>query len=505
MKSAEKILTRILILVLAAALEILFLYFVLHYFLSISAWIEIVLRILSVVILLAVIRNSRHLSFDMLFVLTIVMFPVAGTLLYCLLGADLLSARILHRIIDETKRTEHFFVQDEEVLNEVKKEAPQYYSQLRYIVNQGYPVYRNTGFSYYPLGEEGWPVMLAEMRKAKRYIFLEYFIIEQGKMWDAMLAVLEQKAKEGVECRVMYDDLGSLQTVPASYAKQLEQRGIRAAVFNRVSPLLNVMMNHRNHRKIMVIDGVTAFSGGVNLADEYINARVRYGHWKDNVIRIRGQAVWSMLCLFLTDWNSVRHEDDDYAAYRGEAEEGEADGYIAPYGETPLDRELTAQNIYMNLLNQASDYVYIMTPYLIIDTDMINCLLLAAARGVDVHIVTPGVPDKKIVYGITRSYYETLIRGGVHIHEYTPGFVHAKVFVSDERAAVVGTVNLDYRSLYLHFENGIYLLDSAGVSEVAQDVRETMKKSREVTLKETLSHPVTSFFYSVMRLFASQM
>lgn len=505
MKAAGGIVLRILILVSAALLEAVILFALLKYFLGMAAWIELILRMLSVLILLSLIRNSRHLSFDMIFVLIIVMFPIPGTLLYLLLGADLLHAKTLRRVLAETERAEAYYVQDETVLKEVKEADPHAFSQVRYLVNRGFPVYRNTGFSYYPLGDAGWPVMLEEMRKAKRYIFMEYFIIEPGRMWDAMLAVMEQKVKEGVECRVMYDDMGSLQTIPASYTRQLEKKGIRAVSFNRVSPLINVVMNHRDHRKIMIIDGETAFSGGVNLADEYINAVEKHGHWKDNVIRIRGEAVWSYLVLFLTSWNAVRREDDDYGIFRGSAAAGRPDGFIIPYGESPLDRELTGQNVYMNILNQAEDYVYIMTPYLIIDTDLINCLILAASRGVDVHIITPGIPDKKIVFGITRSYYEVLIRGGVHIHEYTPGFVHAKVFVCDDHIAAVGTLNLDYRSLYLHFENGTYLLDAAAVKDVVQDVRNTMAVCREVTLQETMAHPVRQIFYSFIRLFASQM
>ena len=348
--------------------------------------------------------------------------------------------------------------------------------------------------------------MLEEMRKAEKYIFLEYFIIEEGKMWDQMLEILEEKVKQGLDVRVMYDDVGSFMTLSASYAKQLEEKGIKCIPFNRINPILGIIMNHRDHRKIMVIDGKVAFSGGVNLADEYINVKVIHGHWKDNIIRITGKAVWSYTVMFLTHWNALHPEDADFEKFRCEDPiPGEKDGYIAPYGETPLDSEITAQNIYMSILNQAEDYCYIMTPYLIIDTEFINALILAAKSGIDVRLMTPGVPDKKIVWEITRSYYRQLIQGGVKIYEYTPGFVHAKVFVSDDYTATVGTVNLDYRSLYLHFENGTYLYNSKKVLEIKEDFLETQAKCHQVTLEETRNRPLKELVLAFLRLFAPMM
>jgi cardiolipin synthase len=295
-------------------------------------------------------------------------------------------------------------------------------------------------------------------------------------------------------------------TLSGNYARKLEEKGIKCISFNRINPILGIIMNHRDHRKIMVIDGKTAFSGGVNLADEYINVKVIHGHWKDNIIRITGEAVWSYTVMFLTHWNALRPEDENFEVFRcSEPIPGEKDGYIAPYGETPLDLEITAQNIYMGILNQAEDYVYIMTPYLIIDTELINALILAAKHGVDVRLMTPGIPDKKIVWDITRSYYSNLIRGGVKVYEYTPGFVHAKVFVSDDYTATVGTVNLDYRSLYLHFENGTYLYGSKKILDIKQDFLETLEQCHLMTVKEIRSNPFKELLLSVLRLFAQLM
>ncbi|MBO7676472.1 MAG: cardiolipin synthase, partial [Erysipelotrichaceae bacterium] len=340
---------------------------------------------------------------------------------------------------------------------------------------------------------------------AKKFIFIEYFIIETGYMWNSILEILEEKAKEGLDVRVMYDDLGSFFLLPASYFRQLEEKGIKCLPFNRINPYLNIIINHRDHRKIMVIDGKVAFSGGVNLADEYINYIERFGKWKDNIIMIKGEAVWSFTVMFLTHWNAIRDTDTDFEKFTVRTNSRKSDGYIAPYGETPLDKENSSQNIYLNILNQAQDYCYIYTPYLIIDTEMINALILCAKRGVDIRIITPGIPDKKVVFSITRSYYRQLVEGGVKIFEYTPGFVHSKVFVSDDILATVGTVNLDYRSLYLHFENGAYIFGSEKIAEIRDDLVGAMEEGHEVSLKECKYNVIKEFALSVLRLFAPMM
>ncbi|MBR0384963.1 MAG: cardiolipin synthase [Erysipelotrichaceae bacterium] len=410
-----------------------------------AAWIETVLRIASVFIVLAIIKNTRHLSTDIIWIVLIISFPVFGSAMYILVEANLWSSETFQKLFISTDNSRHYYVQDPEVLKEIKQKGRYYRGQFNYISQAaGWPFYRNTGFDYYSTGDEGFPVMLEELKKAEKFIFLEYFIIEEGKMWNAILQILEEKAAQGVDVRVMYDDAGSFFTLSPRYARKLEKKGIRCLPFNRINPIIGIIMNHRDHRKIMVIDGKVACSGGINLADEYINVRKRFGYWKDNVYRVTGEAVWSFTVMFLTHWNALRKTDDDFETFKVEQESAdESDGYLAPYGETPLDDEITAQNIYMGILSQANDYCYIMTPYLLIDTEMINALILAAKRGVDVRILTPGIPDKKLVFQITRSYYRQLLEGGVKIYEYTPGFVHSKVFVADDLVASVGTVNLD--------------------------------------------------------------
>ena len=324
-------------------------------------------------------------------------------------------------------------------------------------------------------------------------------------MWNSILEILEEKARQGVDVRVMYDDLGSFFLLPVNYARTLEEKGIKCMPFNKINPILNIIINHRDHRKIMVIDGKVAFSGGINLADEYINRIHPYGKWKDNVIMVKGEAVWSYTVMFLTHWNALRPSDEDFYKYQVKSRIRKQDGYIAPYGETPLDTEMSSQNIYLNIINQAKDYCYIFTPYLIIDTEMINALILCAKRGVDVCLVTPGIPDKKMVYSITRSFYRQLIEGGVRVVEYTPGFVHSKVFVADDIVATVGTINLDYRSLYLHFENGTYLYDCEVIKQIKDDLLESIKEGHEVTYSESIRPLIHEFLMSVLRLFAPLM
>ena len=506
MKLLKALFSRTTFMIIMVVLEVLLLLGIFHWFGEQAGWISEVLRVLSLVIVLAILKNSRHLSSDMMYVLLIIISPVFGTALYLLLGANLFTSRTYRSITASTRDSRRYYVQDEAIQREMEEKAPADKGQFRYITDDaGFPFYRNTGFDYYSTGDEGYPVMLEEMRKAEKFIFLEYFIIEEGEMWNGMLEILKEKAAQGLDVRVMYDDLGSFMTLSLSYAKELEKSGVKCIPFNRINPIIGIIANHRDHRKIMVIDGKTAFSGGVNLADEYINRVEKHGHWKDNVIRVKGEAVWSYTVMFLTHWNALRKEDTSFLPFKAEAEPGEQDGYIAAYGETPLDNEITAQNIYMGILNSATEYCYIYTPYLIIDTELTNALILCAKHGVDVRLMTPGIPDKKLVFMITRSYYRSLIEGGVKIYEYTPGFVHSKVFVSDDKTAAVGTINLDYRSLYLHFENGTYLYGSKKVLDVRDDFLASIEKSHLVTADECRNGLLKEFLLSVLRIFAPLM
>jgi cardiolipin synthase len=346
--------------------------------------------------------------------------------------------------------------------------------------------------------------VLAEISCAKKFIFLESFIIKEGRMWDELLEVLARKAAEGVEVRLIVDHLGSHRLFSNAYVKKLRAMGIRILRFNPIFPLLLFFMNNRDHRKIIVTDGRAAFTGGINIADEYMNYKQPFGEWKDAGIRLRGDAVYSFTLMFIEMWDTFCRKDErinDYEAYKIE-NEAATDGFVLPYGDTPLDHEQLGENIYVDILTQAERYAYFFTPYLIISEKLISALQLAAKRGVDVRILTPGIPDKKLIFRLTRSYYRYMHDAGVKIYEYTPGFLHTKAAVCDDRVAVVGTINLDYRSLYLHFECAVLLYNSSAVKDVYDDALQTIKQSRQVIPTTKKFRLLNDLLDAVLHLFA---
>ena len=497
---------RLAIIGIGAVAQILFLYAGVHYFIEKYAWIEVALRVISVIVVTYIVNNSRHISVDMFWILLIVAFPVPGLIIFLFLGAGLISSKTVRRLYKSDKESRNYLVQEDCVMQEMQQKMSDIKGDFHYISKTaGYPFYRNSGYEYYGLGELGFPAMLEALEQASRFIFIEYFIIEDGYMWNQIHGVLKRKADEGVEIRVIYDDAGSIGTLSPAYPSQLEKEGIKCICFNRLNPLLNAVMNHRDHRKMLIIDGKTVFSGGINIADEYINRKSKYGCWKDNCIQVKGEAVWSYTVMFLASWNAIRKTDENFEVFKNQTSFGVYDGYVAPYGDTPFDGENIGQCVYANIINSAKDYIYICTPYLMIDNDLENSLILAAKKGVDVRILTPGIPDKKLVWRITRSYYGNLIDGGVKIYEYSSGFNHAKVFVSDDRVATVGTFNLDYRSLYLHFENGTYLCGSEKVLKIRNDFLSALRESRRMNKEDVKNNPVANIFIGFAKLFVSQM
>lgn len=456
---------------------------------------------LRITFVLGLIKYSKHYSYTLPWLIILLLFPLLGTLLLFILGQNKRKSKVLKNIIKSEAYAKKYLKQDPKIYEEIKDNG-----RLRYISDfAGYPVTKNNSVDYYSIGEEAFEVMLSELKKAKEFIFIEYFIINKGQMWNQILEILEQKVKENVLVRVIYDDAGCISTLPNNYKETLESKGIKCVVFNKLHPISGVIMNNRDHRKILVIDGVVAFSGGINISDEYININSPYGHWKDNGIKVEGPAVWSFTVLFLTIWNAFSKDDEDFQKFYRKPKMITTPGFVAPYGETPLDEEEMGEDIYMNIINQSNKYVYIFTPYLIIDTEMINALTLAAKRGVDVRIVIPGIPDKKLVYTLSESYVEVLVEAGVKIYKYSPGFVHAKVFVSDDSIATVGTINLDYRSLYLHFECGLYMEQTPCIKKIKEDLINTIEKSHEVTKKEATAKFWKSTWQAILRLFAPLM
>lgn len=361
-------------------------------------------------------------------------------------------------------------------------------------------VFGNTSATYYSLGDYCFPEMVEELEKAKKFIFLEYFIYQEGEFWNTILEILKRKVSEGVQVLLMYDDMGSIGTLPKGYYKQLRSYGIKAVAFNPVRPRLNPKLNYRDHRKVCIIDGNVAISGGLNLADEYINKKVRFGHWKDNGFILKGDGVWNYTFMFLQLWSYSAPEEyvvNDFSPYMP-TESAVGDGFIQSFGDSPLDEFSVAENAYMDIINSSRKYVWISTPYLILDSSMINSLILSARSGVDVRIITPSKPDKKSVYAHTRANYGKLLQNGVKVFEYEPGFIHSKMFLSDDNTAIVGTTNMDFRSFFLHFESGTIFYDGSILEAIKKDFSETFGSCHEVTYEEYKARPLGQRFLAFL-------
>lgn len=428
--------------------------------------------------------NSRmNPTAKITWLIVIMLLPVFGVLLYLYtqteIGHRVLKKRI-NQIITDTKES---IPQSDEVMERLAGENPGVAALAHYMHRSGcHPVYENTSVVYFPLGEDKFDEMLKQLEEAKHFIFMEYFIVDEGLMWGRVLEILARKAAEGVDVRIMYDGTCEFALLPHDYPKRLRALGIKCKVFAPVSPFVSTCYNYRDHRKIMVVDGHTAFNGGVNLADEYINRRVKFGHWKDTAVMLKGEAVKSFTLMFLQMWGINEREDESarFLSFQT-APAQEARGYVIPYGDCPLDDDKLGERVYMDILNRSLSYVHIMTPYLILDGEMEAALRFAAERGVEVILLLPGIPDKAVPYALAKTHYASLLESGVKIYEYTPGFVHAKVFVSDSAEAVVGTINLDYRSLYHHFECATYLYKVDCIEEIEKDFKDTLAKCRQVT------------------------
>ena len=465
---------------------------------------------ISVAEVLYIVNKGDDPGFKIAWIIPILLMPLFGGIFYLLMGGNGLTKQMRTKLEKMERQMRQVLEPDRkaEVLAGFGLDAV---NQSRYLEEQANcPLYTNTYTRYFPLGDDAFQPMLEELRKAEKYIFLEYFIIQEGKFWNSILEILEEKAKAGVDVRVIYDDVGNLYTLPNHYDKVLEAKGIQCRIFNRFVPVLSLRLNNRDHRKLCIVDGHTAFTGGINLADEYINNIVRFGHWKDSSILLKGEGAWSMTVMFLTMWEYVSGKSVDYDSFRPallppEAQLG-AGYWVQPYTDCPLDGEPVGETVYLNLISKAKRYVYIMTPYLIVSDSMNTALRTAAKGGVDVRIMVPHVPDKKTVFELTRAHYLPLLEAGVKIYEYTPGFLHAKSFAVDDVYGTVGTVNMDYRSLFLHFENGVWLCGDPTVLEVKRDFLETQKECQEITLAEARDHNFFRLlFRAVLRVFAPLM
>ena len=498
----SKMLRRVLTVIPAAAVQALWILLLVKWLSPYAAYITLALSVAAVLLVLFIIIKRDETAYKILWLLVILTVPVAGALLYLLFGNRRTARPLRKRLrrVQEAGQPAPLPCGGTPFEGEKRMEQT-----VRWLEHKtGYPLMRAEDVRYYPLGDAMYPDMLTDLRAAKKTIYLEYFIIEPGEMWQSIVDILAQKVREGLDVRVMYDDLGSISTFNFSNALALEKLGIRCATFNPLLALKGTA-NYRDHRKMLIVDDAVAYSGGVNLADRYINREHPYGHWKDTGFRLTGAPVRSFTHMFLTFWNAFslqKEEPMPMPPAAAAAEPAAQDGWVLSYYDSPLNSEATSNRLYIDLLSQATDYAWFFTPSLMLGDDLLDAMLAAAQRGVDVRIIMPGIPDKKLIFRMSRSFYQVLLTGGVKIYEYTPGFVHAKSLVCDDRAATVGTVNLDYRSLFLHFENNSLFYRGSIVARVKEDFLATQSQCRAVEACDMKRYSRRWIIDGVLRIFA---
>ncbi len=497
------ILTQRFVVILLLLAQIILIFYMFAALRQYAGKLAIIFQALAAVTAVYILNKRSKAEFKIGWLVPLVAFPLFTVAIYFYLNNQYAARHTRKLYAQKTADTSGFLRQDKRVLAELKARDEQTYRYACYMKDfAGYPAQRNSIVRYFGSGETKHPVMLEELKKAKHYIFIEMFIIDRGSMWDEIHEILAQKAAEGVDVRLIYDGMGSQNILPFNYHKRLTEQGIKTRVFQPFLPLLSSVQNNRDHRKIVVIDGHTGFTGGDNFADEYVNRITRFGYWKDTSVMIKGDAVWNLTMMFLQMWEVIgregRSEYRDYLPHHYRTEKYVSDGFVIAYGDSPLDDEDVGEISYINILNTAVDYCYISTPYLILNEELISALTFAAKRGVDVRVMVPGIPDKPYIKIMGESFFGELMRKGVKIYEFN-GFNHAKMFVSDDRRAIVGTINLDYRSLYLHFENGCFMYDMPAVLDIKADFEKMFAEDcREVTPEDLTNRPRIRRFMAAM-------
>ncbi len=500
----NKIIRRVLIVVPAVILQAMWLFLVFGILKPWAGLITFALSILSFLLVLYIITKTDEGTYKILWLLVILSFPLPGALLYLIFG-NKRTTLPLRKKLAKAKSLPPLRCSGEEALKEIAEDDLRISQTFRTLQKvTGLPAHRNSSATYYQLGDDAFPVMLEEMEKAEKFIFVEYFIVDKGYMWDSMVEVMARKAAQGVDVRVLYDDMGSISTYSRSNVLELEAKKIRCVPFN---PMLFIKgtLNYRDHRKMLIIDGKVAFSGGINLADEYINKVVKYGHWKDISFRVTGPAVENFTRMFAEFWNAFcidKIPEKLWEELPDEEEPDAADGWILSYYDSPIRDYAASNELYIDLLSQAEKTAYFFTPYLMPGEALLGAFVRAAQRGVDVRIIMPGIPDKAVVYRMSRSFYPVLLKAGIRIFEYEPGFVHAKGCVVDDKIGTVGTVNLDYRSLFLHFENNSLFYKASILKDLKADILATQEKCRERTVDNMPKGVLHFIVDGVLRIFA---
>lgn len=462
----------------------------------------------SILAILWEINRNVSPGFKIIWIAIIGTMPFFGILLYIYVHLDIFNFGIKKKLTDINKNTKIYTKSNIESLNDISQQEFKESGIFRYLHNYSdAPCFKNTSVQYFSLGEDMYAELIKDVKKAEKFIFIEYFIInENSYMWKNLEKILIEKAENGVDVRVIYDGMGSITTANHDFDNKINKLGIKCKVFSPVKPFISSSHNNRDHRKIFVIDGKIAYTGGVNFADEYINKKERFGHWKDSAVKLQGDAVNSFSLLFLKMWELVSKEKIKYDDFFVSHDVKESNGYVSVFDDNPLDNERVSENVYLHMIDNANKYVYITTPYLILDDDLTDSLKFAAKRGVDVRITMPHIPDKWYAFMLARTYYPELIKSGVKIYEYTPGFIHAKSTVSDDARAFIGSANYDFRSLYLHYECGVYIYNNSVITELVSDYKSTLEKCHLFTLEDYKSLKVIyRLIGRIIRFFAPLM
>lgn len=484
-KILKLIFNRVFIALFLFALQVALIIFVLQDAAEYYWILNVFFGIVNIIYAFKLLKKDISPTFKFPIVFILILFPFIGVFLYYFSFENRMRKKLVKNVKNQTFTLESLYIEDPKIRKQLLAKDKNIYRQSQYIANNTFlPVYTNTETKYFEIGETFFDSLIKDLKNSRDFIFLEYFIIGNGILWNSILDILKQKVKQGVEVRVIFDDIGSFKTLPYRYNKILEKFGIKCVVFNPILPTLSLVHNNRDHKKIAIIDGKITYTGGINIADEYINKKTRFGHWKDTGIKIVGEASKSFTLIFLETWHYFRDSSEDCSIYLNTSPIVNNDlqeGYVQPYIGDPMSDSAISREVYINIINTAEDYIYITSPYLAIDQEFLLSLTNASKRGVDVKLITPHIPDKAYIFRVTQSYYKTLIDHGINVYEYAPGFIHSKLIISDDKLATIGTVNFDYRSFYHNYECGVWLYNTNSIKDIKKDFENTLKKSVQVT------------------------
>lgn len=499
---------RITIVLLLLGLQLFLLFLALQEALKYFVILDLIFRVVSLVYCFKLFTRNVSATIKLPIILLLLAFPFLGIFLYYFSFENKMRKSLVKNLKNQTFTLESLYVENPNIREQLLSENKPIYTQSQYIANNTFlPVHTNVYTKYFKTGELFFESLIEDLKSAKDFIFLEFFIIGDGVLWNSILEILKQKVKDGVEVRVIFDDVGSFKTLPYKYNKKLESFGIKCAIFNPILPILSLFHNNRDHKKIVVIDGKIAYTGGLNIADEYVNKKQRFGHWKDTGIKLTGDATKSFTLMFLETWHYFKDSAEDCSTYLNVPpiiENTLSSGYVQPYVGDPMIETSVARDVYINIINNAEEYIYISTPYFAVDPEFLSALISASKRGVDIKIITPHIPDKNYIFRVTQSYYNTLINHNIKVFEYEPGFIHSKIIIADGKIATVGTVNFDYRSFYHNYECGVWLYNTNSINDIKNDFEETLEKSIEVT-NDFIKANITWFKYiygEILKLFA---